>query len=142
MAESDLHVRGTLSIPESELSWRFSRSGGPGGQSVNTSDSRASLSFDVVRSPSLSEFQRSRLIQRLDSRLVDGVVTVTSSAERSQYQNRRLARAQLAHLLSAALAPPPRRRRPTKPSRAAVERRLANKRRRSQLKSQRRAKDD
>jgi ribosome-associated protein len=142
MAEDDLHVRGTLVIPAHELVWRFSRSGGPGGQSVNTSDSRASLSFDVERSPALTPLQRSRALERLHGRLVDGVVTVTASDERSQYLNRQAARRRLAALLTEAVAPPPRKRRRTKPSRAAVERRLTDKRRRSDLKRLRRDRED
>lgn len=137
MAEDDLHVRGSLTIPAGELSWRFSRSSGPGGQSVNTSDSRASLSFNIDRSAALTPLQRSRLQERLRAQLVEGVVTVTASDERSQLLNRQAARRRLASLLANATKPPPRKRRPTKPSRGAVERRLSSKRRRSDLKKQR-----
>ncbi|HVQ18193.1 MAG TPA: alternative ribosome rescue aminoacyl-tRNA hydrolase ArfB [Actinomycetes bacterium] len=142
MADDDLPVRGSLVIPGSELSWRFSRSGGPGGQSVNTSDSRASVSFDVAASPSLSPLHRKRALERLANRVVDGVLTVTADEERSQYLNRRAARRRLAQLLATAVAPPPRPRRPTKPSRTSVERRLSGKRRRSDLKRTRRNLDD
>src|SRR5438128_10737067 len=74
-----LQVTPRLVLPEAELSWRFSRSSGPGGQSVNTSDSRAELSFDVARSPSLSEHLRARALAALGNRLVDGVRTVAAS---------------------------------------------------------------
>jgi ribosome-associated protein len=137
-----LLVTSRLTVPEAELSWRFSRSSGPGGQSVNTSDSRAELSFDVARSPSLSDLQRQRALERLASRLVDGVVTVAASEQRSQLQNREAAERRLAQLLREAVAPPPRPRRPTKPTRGSVERRLQEKKQRSQVKRTRRADPD
>ncbi|HVQ86989.1 MAG TPA: alternative ribosome rescue aminoacyl-tRNA hydrolase ArfB [Actinomycetes bacterium] len=142
MAEDDLVIRDSLVIPASELDWRFSRSSGPGGQSVNTSDSRASLRFNVEESRVLTDLQRKRINERLGDRLADGVLTVTASEERSQYLNRQQARRRLAALLAAAVAPPPRRRRATKPSRASIERRLTNKRRRSELKRNRGQRDD
>ena len=142
MADDDLVIRDSLAIPAHELQWRFSRSSGPGGQSVNTSDSRASLRFNVDESQALSTLQRKRIGERIGDRLVDGVLTVTASEERSQYLNRQQARRRLAALLSAAVAPPPRRRRATKPSRAAIERRLSNKRRRSEIKRGRSQLDD
>jgi ribosome-associated protein len=131
-------VRGSVVIPAHELRWRFSRSSGPGGQSVNTTDSRVELLFDVARSPSLPDVWRRRAVERLGDRLVDGVLRVTASAERSQYLNRRAAEQRLADTLRAATAPPARPRRPTKPSRNAVERRLTAKRRRSEIKRRRR----
>jgi ribosome-associated protein len=132
-----LTVRGA-SIPADELHWRFSRAGGPGGQSVNTADSRVELSFDVQRSPSLPEHLRERLLGRLEHRLVDGILTVAASEYRSQHRNRVAARARLADLLTRAGAPAPPPRRPTKPTRGSQERRLAGKRRRSETKSLRR----
>ena len=141
-ASGPLRVSRSILIPEGELRWRFSRSSGPGGQSVNTADSRASLSFDVARSASLGPVQRARALERLAGRLVDGVLTVTASEERSQLLNREAARARLASTLAAAVAPPPRARRPTKPTKAAVERRLAEKKRRARTKRLRRATDD
>lgn len=137
MAE-DLWVSEQLIIPAAELSERFSRSSGPGGQGVNTTDSRVELSFDVAQSPSLPASFRSRALERLASRLTDGVLTVTASEHRAQLQNRSAARARLAALMREAIAPPGPRRRPTKPSRASVERRLAAKKRRSALKNLRR----
>jgi ribosome-associated protein len=129
-------------IPERELGWRFSRSGGPGGQGVNTTDSRVELLFDVAASTTLTEQQRARVLQRLSNRLVDGVLTVVASEYRSQLRNREAARARLAAMLRAALAPDPPDRRPTRPSRAARERRLADKRRRMLIKRLRRTTDD
>jgi ribosome-associated protein len=129
-------------IPEGELRWRFSRSSGPGGQGVNTTDSRVELIFDVAASTALTEQQRDRVLQRLSHRLVDGVLTVVASEYRSQLRNREAARARLAAMLRAALAPDPPTRRPTRPSRAARERRLADKRRRMLIKRLRRTTDD
>jgi ribosome-associated protein len=133
----DLRVTPWLVIPAAELSERFSRSSGPGGQSVNTTDSRVELSFDVARSAALPDWARRRVLARLAGRLVNGVLTIASSGERSQLMNRQEARARLAALLREAVAPPPRARVATKPSRAARERRLEDKRRRSQVKRNR-----
>jgi len=137
-----LQVTTALALPETELSWRFSRSSGPGGQSVNTSDSRAELSFDVARSTALSAQQRAQALDRLGGRLVDGVLTVAASEQRSQLQNREAAEQRLIELLRAALAPPPPTRRATRPTRGSKERRLNVKRQRSELKRSRRASDD
>ncbi len=134
----DLQVRPNLVVPDGELRWRFSRSSGPGGQSVNTTDSRVELSFDVAASRALSDVHRERITTRLADRLVDGVVTVTASEHRSQLQNRKAAAARLAALLRDATSPPPRSRRPTRPSRGAVERRIAAKKRRGEIKRARR----
>jgi ribosome-associated protein len=130
-----------VTIPEGELKWRFSRSSGPGGQSVNTADSRVELSLNVKTTTALGPVQRARALKRLGHRLVDGVLTVTASEQRSQLRNREAALERLRDLLAAAIAPPPPRRRPTRASRRAVERRLAEKRRRSQLKKLRRPGD-
>jgi ribosome-associated protein len=136
-----LRVSRSISVPEGELRWRFSHSSGPGGQGVNTADSRVELSVDVANTTALGPIQRKRALERLSGRLVDGVLTVRASEHRSQYRNREEARERLAALLARAVAPPPPRRKPTKPSRAAVERRLADKRRRAQTKRLRRAED-
>jgi len=136
-----LQVTSDLVVPEAELSWRFSRSSGPGGQSVNTTDSRAELSYDVVRS-SLPEHLRQRALTALAGRLVDGVLTIAASEQRSQLQNREAAEQRLAALLRAAVAPPPPPRRVTKPTKGSKERRLNVKRQRSELKRMRRSTDD
>jgi len=124
-----------LVIPAAELIERFSRSSGPGGQSVNTTDSRVELRWDVAQSGALTDTQRRRLLQRLDGRLTDGVLSIAASEHRSQLLNRNAARARLATLLTDALAPPPPPRRPTRPSKAATQRRLDSKRRRGQIKA-------
>ena len=129
-------------VPEAELAWRFSRSSGPGGQSVNTTDSRAELSFDVQRSAALPEPERGRALERLAGRLVDGVLTVAASDHRSQLKNREAAVHRLVALLREAVAAPPRTRRPTRPSRGAKERRLEGKRQRSEVKRGRSGRHD
>ncbi len=134
----DLRVNSWLLIPGSELHERFSRSSGPGGQSVNTADSRVELSFDVERSPALPEWALARAAERLAGRLAGGVLTVVASDQRSQLANRQGARARMAALLRAAVAPPQRQRVPTKPGRGANERRLQAKRNRGAIKRARR----
>ncbi|GAA1345023.1 alternative ribosome rescue aminoacyl-tRNA hydrolase ArfB [Saccharothrix algeriensis] len=137
MAE-DLIVTRALVVPAAELSERFSRSSGPGGQGVNTADSRVELSFDLASSPSVPEWLRSRMLARLGRRLVDGVLTVAASEHRAQLQNRAAARERLARLLRDAAAAPPPVRRATKPTRGSQERRIAAKKRRAQTKQGRR----
>ena len=134
----DLEVSPALTIPASELAWRFSRSPGPGGQHVNTSDSRVELSWNVATSVSVTADQRARLLVRLDHRLVGGVITVAASEQRSQLRNREIALTKLAELVSKALAPDAPRRRATKPTRGSTRRRLAAKEQRSATKQQRR----
>jgi ribosome-associated protein len=137
-----LRVTRSVLVPERELRWRFSRSSGPGGQSVNTTDSRVELGLDLRTTTALGPIQRARALERLAGRLVDGVLTVSASAQRSQLQNREAARERLAATLAKAIAPPPPSRRPTRPSRRAVERRLAEKKRRARTKKLRRADED
>jgi ribosome-associated protein len=134
-------VRPGVEIPESELGWRFSRSSGPGGQGVNTTDSRVELTWDLAASSVLSAALKERAVERLGGRLVDGVLTIAASEHRSQLRNREAATARLAALVASAIAPPPRERRPTKPSRGAKERRIAAKKRRGQIKKLRRPDD-
>lgn len=134
----DLRIRDSVVIPEAELRWRFSRSSGPGGQGVNTTDSRVELSYDVERSTALPEPLRARALERLSGRLVDGVLTIAASEYRSQLRNREAAERRLAEEILAAIAPPPRPRRPTKVSKAAVQRRIDEKKRRGQTKRLRR----
>jgi ribosome-associated protein len=129
-------VTPALVVPDAELNWRFSRSSGPGGQGVNTTDSRVELSVDLARVlPPV-------LLERAVARLGTAVVTVTASEHRSQLQNREAASARMTELLRTAVAPPPPPRRATKPSRASKERRLEVKRQRSDLKRTRRQKHD
>ena len=140
-AAGDLPVTGSFVVPAAALSWRFSRSSGPGGQGVNTADSRVELSVAPLELPGLTDVQRERLTDRLGSRLVDGVLTIAASEHRQQLRNRQAARERLAAVLRAGLAPPQRPRRRTKPTRGSQERRIEAKKQRGQLKKQRRSWD-
>ncbi|MGW4849788.1 alternative ribosome rescue aminoacyl-tRNA hydrolase ArfB [Streptomyces sp. NPDC004288] len=134
-------IRGSVSLPEAELQWRFSRSSGPGGQHVNTSDSQVELRFDLAATDALPEVWKARALERLASRLVNGVVTVRASEHRSQWRNRETAAVRLAALLAEATAPPPKPRRATKIPRGINERRLREKKQRSETKRTRRSGD-
>jgi ribosome-associated protein len=131
-----LQVLPGLVVPDAELSWRFSRSSGPGGQSVNTTDSRVELTVDVTNVLS------GILLERAVARLGTTTLTTQSSEQRSQLQNRVVAGERMALAIRAAIAPPPAPRRPTKPTRGSKERRLDTKRQRSDLKRLRRSTDD
>ena len=133
----DLPVTGSVVVPAAALSWRFSRSSGPGGQGVNTADSRVELSVAPLELAGLTDAQRARLTSRLGSRLVDGVLTIAASEYRQQLRNRQAARERMAAVLRAALAPPAPARRRTKPTRGSQERRIQAKKQRGQLKKQR-----
>ncbi len=130
-----LRVSSSLAIPVSELEWRFSRSGGPGGQHANTSDTRVEVRFDIAGSPSLGPRQRARLLERLGPEVRAG-----AGDERSQARNRSLAAERLAERLAGALRlEPPRQ--ATRPTKASVRRRLEGKRRQSDRKASRRRVD-
>lgn len=134
----DLEVSPTLTVPASELHWRFSRSSGPGGQHVNTSDSRAEVSWNIDASAVLSEEQKNLLTDRLERRLMDGTITIAASEQRSQLRNREIALARLADLIGSGLAPASAPRRKSKPSRGSKMRHRAAKEQRSATKQQRR----
>lgn len=134
----DLRVTGAIVIPEHELKWRFDPSGGPGGQHANKSSTRVELSFDVAQSSALSAQLKSRMLSQLGAKAGDGVVTINVGESRSQWRNRQIARRKLSELLAEAAKPPPPQRRQTRPTRAARERRLADKRARSATKRLRR----
>ncbi|MDX6520151.1 MAG: ribosome-associated protein [Gaiellales bacterium] len=140
MADGDLLQIGAAGpLPLSELEFRFSRSGGPGGQHVNTSSTKVELLFDLERSPSLSDGERARARRRLRARLdAEGRVRVVAQDERSQLRNRELAVHRFVELMREALAPPPPPRRPTRPSRAAKAKRVEGKKRTGQVKRLRR----
>lgn len=135
-----LQIDHRLAIGVDELGWRFSRSSGPGGQGVNTADSRVELTWDPGSSPgvaALSEQLRARLLAGLSRATVNGRVVIVASEQRAQLRNRELARQRLRVLLLAALAPPSPTRRPSRPTRGSVERRLAGKKARSAIKAAR-----
>jgi ribosome-associated protein len=139
--DDDLVVTRSLVVRAGDLTERFSRSSGPGGQGVNTADSRVELSYDVANAD-IPPTVRSRLLSRLQGRLVDGVLTLAASEHRTQLANRRAARERLVEVLREAAAAPPRKRRPTRPTRGSQERRLAEKKRRSETKQGRRGEWD
>jgi len=130
-------VRG-VTIPPDELSWRFSRSQGPGGQSVNTTDSQAELSFDIAASATLPPLWKERALRALATRVSGTVITIAASEYKSQLRNREAAAERLSAVLTEATAPPRPPRKATRPSRSSVERRIAAKKRRSQTKRLRR----
>ncbi|MFC7306410.1 alternative ribosome rescue aminoacyl-tRNA hydrolase ArfB [Streptomyces monticola] len=134
-------IRGSVSLPEAELMWRFSRSSGPGGQHVNTSDSQVELRFDLAKTEVLPEVWKARALERLAPRMVGGVIAVRASEHRSQWRNREMAATRLASLLAEATAPPPRPRRATKIPRGINERRLRQKKARSETKRGRSGRD-
>ncbi|GAA0450885.1 alternative ribosome rescue aminoacyl-tRNA hydrolase ArfB [Streptomyces stramineus] len=134
-------IRGSVSLPESELLWRFSRSSGPGGQHVNTSDSQVELRFDLAATDALPEVWKERALEKLAGRLIGGVVSVRASEHRSQWRNRETAAVRLAALLAEATAPPPRPRRATKIPRGINERRLRQKKQRGDTKRGRSGRD-
>jgi ribosome-associated protein len=133
----DLKVGPALTIPAAELRWRFSRSSGPGGQHVNTSDSRVQLSWNPAESLVLTDRQRVRILERLGRRLVGGAITVTVSEQRSQLRNRVAALDALREIVADALAPDAVARRPTRPTKGSQRRRLVAKTQRSATKQQR-----
>jgi ribosome-associated protein len=138
MADDDIiPINNSVNIPKSELEFRFSTSSGPGGQHANRSATRVTLLFDVVHSPALDEVSRSHLLARLATRLdKQGILQIHVQESRSQQQNRELAISRFQRILSEALKPR-KPRRATKPSRAAIDKRLAEKKQRARLKQDR-----
>lgn len=138
MSEEGLRVSRGVVIPLRELEYRFSRSGGPGGQNVNRRETQVELLFDVAASSALGPRQKARVAERLSGRLdAAGRVRVVASEARTQGQNREIAAERLRTLLTEALAPDPPKRRPTRPGRSAVARRLESKKKRSLTKRDR-----
>ena len=135
----DLIVNDLLLIPADDLQWRFSRASGPGGQRVNTTDSRVELVLDIEACAVLGPFRRARLRERLASRVVDGDLRVVVADERSQWQNRQKAMVRMAELLRDGLKPPPPSRKATQPTRGSQRRRVQAKKQRGELKRQRRS---
>lgn len=130
-------LRHGLVVPAGELEERFTRASGPGGQGVNTTDSRVELWWDPTASGALTQTQRERVAAALAAYLVGGRVRVVAAEHRSQRRNRKAARERLAQLVREALAPPPPPRRATRPTRGSQRRRLDAKRRRSEVKARR-----
>lgn len=143
--DGPLPVSADLVLDAEELRWRFSRASGPGGQGVNTTDSRVELVWRPDTSPGVARLRpelRERLLDRLAGSLVDGALVVVASEYRAQLRNREAARERLARRLREALAPPPPRRRRTAPTRGSVERRLQAKKVRAGVKARRTGRSD
>ena len=136
----NLTVNSNLVIPSNELKWRFSKASGPGGQGVNKTDSKVELLFDLENSSAIGPFVKQRMLNRLQSRLVEGCLRIVASEERSQYQNRHRALSRLANLLREGLKPGPKTRKPTHPGSRAKARRLHAKKQRGDLKRNRQRK--
>ena len=137
--QPDLPLGRGLTIPSAELAWRFSRASGPGGQNVNTTDSRVTLLFPLATTSALPPVLRERALRRLAGRLVEGgTLAITAQEHRSQWRNRQAAQERLVSLLEEAIRPPAPPRRRTRPTKGSVERRLAAKKLRSSVKGQRR----
>lgn len=138
MSDRTIEVNPNVHIPRSELQVRATRAGGPGGQHVNTSSTRIELLWDVTNSTAVSDEQRARLLTKLAARLdATGSLRIVASDRRSQQQNRAAAEERLAELVRNALVVP-KKRRPTKPSKASKEKRIGEKKRRSETKKNRR----
>jgi ribosome-associated protein len=132
-------INSELRLPPSEVHYRTARSGGPGGQHVNKTETQVELLFDVAHSPSLSEAQRQRILSKLPN-IIDseGMLHLTAQSERSQLRNREMVTARFREVLAAALRVP-KKRRPTKPSAASTAKRIDSKKRRGQIKQLRRS---
>ena len=135
----NLIVNSQLVIPANELQWRFSRSSGPGGQNVNKIDSRVEIKFDVCASKVLTCYQKNRIISQDEIKLVNGCICIAAQDKRTQYQNRHLALNRLASTLRDLLKPPPKKRRETIPTRSSQRKRVESKKKRGELKRNRRS---
>ncbi len=136
----NLIINSRLIIPSKELKWRFSKASGPGGQGVNTTDSRVELVFDIKNSSAIDLFMKQILLKKLDNRCIKGCLNIIAAEERSQYQNRQLALARLKEILREGLALPPKPRKATKPTRSSQKRRVNAKKYRGALKRKRQSK--
>ena len=136
-----LNVNSILSIPSKELQWRFSRSSGPGGQSINKNETRVELMFDVKNSSAIGYFRKKKLLKELENHLKNGFLHIVVSEERSQYKNRQIALKRLAATLRKALTSQTKARKATKPTYSSKKRRLEVKKLRGLLKTQRRKKE-
>jgi ribosome-associated protein len=139
LSDGDLQVTNNLVIPEREIDFSASRSGGPGGQHVNKTSTRVTLAFDVENSEALNRKQKNMLWARLGNQITtDGLLKVSSGETRSQFSNREIARRRLAEMIRDALTPP-KKRRPTRPPKAAKERRIQEKKKTAEKKAQRKS---
>ena len=139
LEEMNLIINAQLEIPASDIQWRFSRSSGSGGQNVNKTDSRVEIKFDVCNSKALTSYQKHRITSQDDTKLVNGCICIAVQDKRTQYQNRHLALNRLAATLRDLLKPPPKKRRETIPTRSSQRKRVESKKKRGELKRNRRS---
>ncbi len=134
---SNLRINSRIIIPSSELQWRFSRSSGPGGQNVNTTDSRVELLFNIQASSSLGDFRKKQLLEKLSKKLARGWLRVVAAEERSQYLNKKSALVRMRNIIIEGLKSPPKPRAITKPTKASERRRIHKKKHRGEVKRNR-----
>lgn len=138
----NLRINTHLVIPANEISWRFSRSSGSGGQNVNKTDSRVEIVFNVSESITLTPYQKHLILLQNEVKLNNDCICIAVQDKRTQYQNRQLALSRLASTLRELLKPPPKRRRQTLPTRSSQKRRVDLKKKRGELKKSRQSKID
>ena len=138
----NLRINTKLEIPANEIQWRFSRSSGAGGQNVNKTDSRAEIIFNVYESKTLTPYQKHRISTHDEVKLMNGSICIAVQDKRTQYQNRKLALSRLTATLRELLKPPPKRRRETIPTLSSQRKRVESKKKRGELKRNRRSKID
>ena len=138
----NLTINSKLEIPASEIQWRFSRSSGPGGQNTNKTDSRVEILFNVSESKTLNPYQKCRISIQDEIKLINGCICIAAQDKRTQYQNRQLALNRLALTLREILKPSPKKRKETIPTRSSQRKRVESKKKRGELKRNRRSKID
>ncbi len=138
----NLRIKSNLEIPANEIKWRFTRSSGAGGQNVNKIDSRVEIIFNVSDSKALSPFQKHRILNHDDVKLINNCICIAVQDNRSQYQNRQLALSRLSSTLRDLLKQSPKKRRETMPTRSSQRKRVDSKKKRGELKKNRQSKID
>mgnify|MGYP001392599254 CR=1 FL=1 len=139
LEEMNLIINSKLEIPANEIKWRFSRSSGSGGQNVNKIESRVEIVFDVCESNALTPYQKHRITNQDETKLFNGCICIAVQDKRTQYQNRQLALNRLTATIRDLLKPPPKKRRETIPTRSSHRKRVESKKKRGELKRNRRS---
>ena len=138
----NLTINSKIEIPANEIQWRFSRSSGAGGQNVNKTDTRVEIVFNVSDSKTLTLYHKHRISIQDKVKLINGCICIAVQDKRSQYQNRQLALIRLASTLRELLKPPPKKRRATNPTRSSQRKRIESKKKRGELKRNRKSNID